>query len=157
MIRWSDADISTSAISFLWSEAVVAEVFVFMLTGPALLDRFGVRGAAILAAAAGIVRWSVAGVTTSVLLLSLIQPLHGLTFALLHLACMRMMGTLVAPSVAASAQALYAFGSGSLTAVLTLLSGALYASYAGAAFFLMAALCIIALPLAWFGFANGRD
>ncbi|WP_333939037.1 MFS transporter [Bradyrhizobium sp. CCBAU 11386] len=131
VIRWSDADISTSAISFLWSEAVVAEVLVFMLVGPTLLDRFGVRGAAILAAAAGIVRWSVAGVTTSVLLLSLIQPLHGLTFALLHLACMRMMGTLVAASVAATAQALYAFGSGLLTAVLTLLSGALYASYAG--------------------------
>lgn len=157
VIRWSDADISTSAISFLWSEAVVAEVLVFMLAGPALLARFGVRGAAILAAAAGIVRWSVAGVTTSVLLLSLIQPLHGLTFALLHLACMRMMGTLIAANVAATAQALYAFGSGLVTAVLTLLSGALYASYAGAAFFPMAALCMIALPLAWFGFANERD
>lgn len=156
VIRWSDAGISTSTISFLWSEAVVAEVLVFMLAGPALLDRFGVRGAAVLAAAAGIVRWSVAGVTTSVLLLSLIQPLHGLTFALLHLACMRMMGVLVAASVAATAQALYAFGSGLLTAVLIYLSGALYASYAGAAFFCMAALCVVALPFAWFGFANGR-
>ncbi|WP_346016188.1 MFS transporter [Bradyrhizobium sp. C-145] len=136
VIRWSDADISTSAISFLLSEAVVAEVLVFMLAGPALLDRFGVRGAAILAAAAGIVRWSVAGVTTSVLLLSLIQPLHGLTFALLHLACMRMMGTLVAASVAATAQSLYAFGSGLLTAVLTFLSGELHASYAGRRSFL---------------------
>lgn len=157
VIRWSDAGISTSTISFLWSEAVVAEVLVFMLAGPALLDRLGVRGAAVLAAAAGLVRWSVAGVTTSVLLLSLIQPLHGLTFALLHLACMRMMGVLVAASVAGTAQALYAFGSGLLTAVLIYLSGALYASYAGAAFFSMAALCVVALPFVWFGFANGRD
>jgi PPP family 3-phenylpropionic acid transporter len=60
VIRWSDAGISTSAISFLWSEAVVAEVFASLLIGPALLDRFGVRAAAVLAAAAGIVRWSVA-------------------------------------------------------------------------------------------------
>jgi MFS transporter, PPP family, 3-phenylpropionic acid transporter len=157
VIRWSDAGISTSAISFLWSEAVVAEVFTFLLIGPAFLDRFGVRAAAVLAAAAGIVRWSVAGATTSVLLLSLIQPLHGLTFALLHLACMRMMSALVATSVAATAQALYAFGSGLLTAILTLLSGALYASYAGAAFFPMAALCVAALPFAWFGFADERD
>jgi PPP family 3-phenylpropionic acid transporter len=37
----------------------------------------------------------VAGVTTSVLALSIIQPLHGFTFALLHLASMRMMRTLV--------------------------------------------------------------
>jgi PPP family 3-phenylpropionic acid transporter len=156
VIRWSDAGISTSVISFLWSEAVVAEVFMFLLIGPALLDRFGVRAAAVLAAAAGIVRWSVAGATTSVLLLSLIQPLHGLTFALLHLACMRMMSALVATTIAATAQAIYAFGSGLLTAVLTFLSGALYASYAGAAFFPMAALCVAALPFAWFGFADER-
>lgn len=156
VIRWSDAGISTAAISFLWSEAVVAEVFVFFLIGPALLDRFGARGAAVLAAAAGIVRWSIAGVTTSVLLLSLIQPLHGLTFALLHLACMRMMAALVAVPVAATAQALYAFGSGLVTAALTFLSGPLYASHAGAAFFPMAALCVMALPFAWFGFADAR-
>jgi PPP family 3-phenylpropionic acid transporter len=157
VIRWSDAGLNTSAIGFLWSEAVVAEVLVFMLAGPALLDRFGVRGAAVLAAAAGIVRWSVAGVTTSVLLLSLIQPLHGLTFALLHLACMRMMRTLVPTSVAATAQALYAFSSGLVTAALTFLAGLLYGSYAGATFFPMAAICVIALPFAWFGFTDGRD
>ncbi|WP_407159468.1 MFS transporter [Bradyrhizobium sp. STM 3557] len=95
VIRWSDAGIGTSAISFLWSEAVAAEVFVFFVVGPALIDRFGVRGAATFAAAAGIIRWLIAGVTTSILLLSLIQPLHGLTFALLHLACMRMMRAFV--------------------------------------------------------------
>jgi MFS transporter, PPP family, 3-phenylpropionic acid transporter len=157
VIRWSDAGISPSTISFLWSEAVIAEVFVFLVAGPALVERFGARGAALLAATAGIVRWSVASVTTSVLLLSLIQPLHGLTFALLHLACMRMMGVLVSTRVAATAQALYAFGSGFVTAALTYFSGTLYALYSGAAFFPMAALCVIALPFAWFGFANDKD
>ena len=52
-------------------EAVAAEVVVFVLIGPALLDRLGARGAAVLAAAAGIVRLSAAGVTTSVLALSI--------------------------------------------------------------------------------------
>src|SRR5947207_720699 len=80
VIRWSDAGIDTSVISVLWSEAVAAEVIVFFLVGPALLARFGARGAA-LAAAAGIVRWSISGMTTSVLLLSIVQPLHALTFA----------------------------------------------------------------------------
>src|SRR4030088_874843 len=107
VIRWSDAGMDTSVISVLWSEAVAAEVFVFFLIGPALIDRFGVRGPAALAAAAGILRWSIAGVTTSVLMLSILQPLHGLTFALLHLACMRMMGTLVPPSLSATAQTFY--------------------------------------------------
>ena len=154
VIRWSDAGIDTLVISVLWSEAVAAEVIVFFLIGPALIDRVGAHGAAALAAVAGILRWSVAGVTTSVLLLSIVQPLHGLTFALLHLACMRIMGTLVPTSLAATAQATYAFGSGFTTAALTLLSGALYARYGGVSFFPMAVLCGVALPFAWFGLAN---
>ena len=129
VIWWSAAGIAPSTISVLWSEAVAAEVVVFFLIGPALLDRLGARGAAVLAAAAGIVRWSVAGVTTSVLALSILQPLHGLTFALLHLASMRMMRTLVPAGLAGTGQSIYAFGSGCLTAVLTLLSGILYAKF----------------------------
>lgn len=76
---WSAAGIEPATISFLWSEAVAAEVVVFFLIGPALVGRLGARGAAVLAAAAGIVRWSVAGVTTSVLTLSIVQPLHPTT------------------------------------------------------------------------------
>ena len=157
VIRWSNAGIGTSAISFLWSEAVAAEVIVFFLVGPALLNRFGARGAAALAAVAGIIRWSIAGVTTSVAVLALLQPLHGLTFALLHLACMRMMAALVPTPMAATAQALYAFGSGAVTAALTLFSGFLYASYGGGAFAAMAVLCGLALPLAWSGFTDAWD
>jgi len=157
VIRWSDAGMDASVISILWSEAVAAEVIVFLIIGPALLRRIGPRGAAALAALAGVIRWSGAGVTTSVLLLSIVQPLHGLTFALLHLACMRMMGSLVPISLCATAQAFYAFGAGLTTAALTLLSGILYARYGGASFFLMAVLCGIALPFAWFGFAEKRN
>src|SRR2546430_11301985 len=125
VIRWGDAGMDAPIISILWSEAVASEIIVFFLIGPALLSRIGPRGAAALAAVAGIIRWSVAGVTTSVLLLSIVQPLHGLTFALLHLACMRMMGSLVPISLCATAQAFYAFGAGLTTAALTLLSGIL--------------------------------
>jgi PPP family 3-phenylpropionic acid transporter len=156
VIRWSGAGIDTRVISVLWSEAVAAEVIVFVLIGPALLDRFGARGAAALAAAAGMVRWSVAGVTSSALLLSIVQPLHGLTFALLHLACMRIMGAVVPVSVAATAQSIYAFASGAVAAVVTLSSGILYARYGGAAFLPMTGLCGVALPLAWFGLGDER-
>jgi PPP family 3-phenylpropionic acid transporter len=153
VIWWSAAEIEPSTISILWSEAVAAEVVVFFVIGPALLDRFGARGAAVLAAAAGIVRWSVAGMTTSVLALSIIQPLHGFTFALLHLAAMRMMQALVPPRLAGTGQSMYAFGSGCSTAVLTMLSGILYANFGGASFLAMAILCAVALPLAWRSFA----
>jgi MFS transporter, PPP family, 3-phenylpropionic acid transporter len=157
VIWWSAAGIAPSAISALWSEAVAAEVVVFFLIGPALLHRFGARSAAALAAVAGTVRWSVAGVTTSVLTLSILQLLHGLTFALLHLASMRMMRTLVPAGLAGTGQSIYAFGSGCLTAVLTFLSGILYARFGGAAFLPMAVLCAVALPLAWLGFGDERN
>ncbi len=156
-IRWTDAGMSPSAVSFLWSEAVIAEVFVFLFIGPAFLDRFGARDAAILSAGAGILRWCVAGLTTSTWALALIQPLHGLTFALLHLACMRIFGDLIPRSAAATAQAFYALGSGLMTAALTFLSGALYASYTGAGFFAMAVLCALALPVASLGLADTSD
>ena len=96
---------------------------VFFLIGPWLINRIGVRGAAVLAAIAGIVRWSFIGFTNSVLLLSLLQPLHGLTFALLHLACMRVLGTVVPAGLAATAQALYAFGAALVTAILMFFAG----------------------------------
>jgi PPP family 3-phenylpropionic acid transporter len=161
VIRWSNAGLEPWTISILWSEAVAAEVIVFFLVGPAFLDRFGSRGAACLAALAGIVRWSIEGLTTSVLALAILQPLHGLTFALLHLACMRIMTIVVPTGLSATAQTFYAFGAGLTTASLTLLSGPLYNKYGGAAFIPMAVLCAIALPFAWFGLAgverNARD
>jgi len=151
VIRWSGAGIGAPAISLLWSESVVAEVVVFLLIGPILLDRLGERRAVALATAAGITRWSVEAVTNSVWTLSILQPLHGLTFALLHLACMRMMSASIPSNVAATAQSVYGFAAGLVTAAVTLSSGFLYARYGGAAFFPMAALCAAALPFAWFG------
>jgi PPP family 3-phenylpropionic acid transporter len=151
VIRWSDAGIGASTISFLWSEAVAAEVIVFFLIGPMLLDHIGERRAATLAVTAAIVRWVVEGLTNSVFALSILQPLHGLTFALLHLACMRMMGVSIPRNIAATAQSVYGLASGLVTAGVTLCSGVLYARYGGAAFLPMAGLCAVALPFAWFG------
>jgi PPP family 3-phenylpropionic acid transporter len=154
VIRWSDAGISTSVISILWSEAVAAEVIVFVLVGPALVRKFGVRGAATLAASAGVARWSIASATTSVFLLAVLQPLHGLTFALLHLACMRSMAVHIPTHLSATAQAIYALAAGVVTAALTFWSGILYGWYGGASFLLMAVLCAVALPFAWFGLSD---
>jgi PPP family 3-phenylpropionic acid transporter len=151
VIRWSAAGIRASTIGILWSEAVASEVIVFFLIGPMLLDRLGERRAATLAVTAAIVRWAVEGVTNSVFALSMLQPLHGLTFALLHLACMRMMGVSVPRNIAATAQSVYGLASGLVTAAVTLCSGVLYARYGGAAFLPMAGLCAVALPFAWFG------
>ena len=74
----------------------MAKVVVFVVVGPALLKRLGPAGAAALAASAGVIRWSVTAVTAWLPAMALVEPLHGLTFALLHLACMQML-SVVAP------------------------------------------------------------
>ena len=150
VIRWSAGGMSAATASILWSEAVAAEVLVFFLIGPALVRTLGAAGAMSLAAAAGLLRWSVMALTVDVTALALVQPLHGFTFALLHLACMRQLGEIVPPSLTATAQAIYGtLAVGAVTAALTLVSGPLYGRFGGGGFALMAGLCAIALPIAW--------
>ena len=150
MIRWRAAGLGPTTGAVLWSEAVLAEVLVFFLIGPALVRRLTPAGALALAAVAGIVRWIVMATSTEVAALALVQPLHGITFALLHLACMRLIAQAVPPSLAGTAQAIYGtVGIGGATALVTLSSGALYGRLGAAGFWVMAALCAGALPLAW--------
>jgi PPP family 3-phenylpropionic acid transporter len=128
---------------------VAAEVVVFFIIGRPLLDRLGPAGAAALAATAGMVRWSVEAQTAWLPAMAAIQPLHGLTFALLHLANMRVLAETVPPRLAATALTLYGtVGVGAAVALLTLVSGSLYAKFGAQGFWVMAALCAAALPLA---------
>jgi PPP family 3-phenylpropionic acid transporter len=148
VIRWTAAGISPATTSLLWSESVAAEVVVFFVIGPSLVTRLTPAGALTVAAVAGILRWMVAARTTAVLALALIQPLHGITFALLHLACMRLIAAIVPRGLEGTAQAIYGtVGIGAANALLTLASGALYGRLGGGSFWLMAALCALALPL----------
>jgi MFS transporter, PPP family, 3-phenylpropionic acid transporter len=149
VIRWHDAGISTVTASLLWSESVAAEVIVFLLAGPLLVRRLGPAHAAMLAAGAGIVRWTVLGATTQIVPLALVEPLHGLTFALLHLAVMRLISGTVPSHLAATAQALYGtLAVGLSTTLLTFASGSLYMWLGGQAFYIMAILCATAIPFA---------
>lgn len=149
VIRWRAAGLGPGTVSLLWSLAVLSEVVVFVLGGARLLDRLGTAGAAMLAAGAGILRWAIMATTVAVPMLAIGQALHGFTFALLHLANMRLLADLVPARSAATAQALYAtLGLGLANTVLTGLSGWLYGRLGADAFWSMAALCLLALPLA---------
>ena len=147
MIRWNAVGIGPDTAGLLWSEAVAGEVVVF-LTGRPLLDRFGPAGAAVLAATIGALRWIVSAETVAVWAIAAIQPLHGVTFALLHLACMRRLAEMVPPHLSATALAVYGAGVGAASALLTLLSGWLYGAIEAQGFWVMAALCLAAIPLA---------
>jgi PPP family 3-phenylpropionic acid transporter len=150
IIRWNNSGISPQIASVLWSVAVAAEVVVFFLIGPSLLNRLGPSRAIAIAAVAGAVRWLAAALTSDVAALALIQTLHGITFALMHLACMRLLASCIPPQLAATAQALYGtVGVGAATAILIVASGWLYSSLGAYAFLVMSGLCLAALPVAF--------
>ena len=148
VIRWRAAGVTPGMASVLWSESVAAEVVVFFAIGPWLVARLSPAGVIALAAAAGVLRWVAMALTTELVVLALTQPLHGLTFAALHLACMRLIAAIVPRHLAATAQATYALGAAATTALLALASGGLYAKLGAEAFLVMALLSAVAAPVA---------
>jgi MFS transporter, PPP family, 3-phenylpropionic acid transporter len=150
VIRWDVAGIDPATAGVLWSLSVAAEVVVFFFFGRPLIDRLGPHGAAMMAAVAGVVRWAVMAETGWLPAIAAIEALHGLTFALLHLTCMRLLAECVPRHLAATALTLYGtVGIGAPAALLTLASGPLYARFGAQGFWVMAGLCVAALPFAW--------
>jgi MFS transporter, PPP family, 3-phenylpropionic acid transporter len=152
VISWRATGLKPELVSALWSEAVFSEILVFFFLGPLLLARWRLRSCALLAAAGGVLRWSALAVSSDWIVLAFAQMLHGLTFSLVHLTCMKVIGSRIPEHLAATAQMIYGTVSlGLASAVLTLASGWIYARYGQSGFWLMAALCaassVAAVPL----------
>lgn len=148
MILWRGAGIGAGTAGLLWSVQVAAEVLVFLLVGPPLLARIGPPAGIAVAACAGALRWAVLASTTAIPWLAAVESLHGLSFALLHLACLGLIEAATPPDLRATALALYGtLGLGLSGVLATLAAGALYGTYGAAAFWAMAALSLAALPL----------
>jgi MFS transporter, PPP family, 3-phenylpropionic acid transporter len=149
VIYWNAAGIGPAVVSILWSEQVVAEVVVFLVIGPALLGWIGPARALTMSAAIGAIRWALSATSTDPYVLACIEPLHGATFALLHLASMRVITTVTPPRLAAMAQSVYGtLGIGATATILTFASGVLYEDMGGRGFWVMSALCVAAIPVA---------
>lgn len=148
MIRWREAGIEPGVAGALWAVAVGAEVAVFFLVGGPVLARIGARGACLVACGAAILRWSVMAMTAAPAMMLLVQPLHGLTFALLHLACMQLIAENVPSELLGTAQGLYAtLGAGISSVLLTVVAGILFDSLGASAFWAMAGLSACAAPV----------
>ncbi|CAA2102580.1 putative 3-phenylpropionic acid transporter [Methylobacterium bullatum] len=149
MILWSRNSIPAGIAGLLWSEAVAAEILVFLLAGPWILRRLDPGRAIGLAAVAGALRWGIGAETVALPALVAIQCLHGLTFALLHLACLKEIGRCVPPDLTATALTLYGpLGLGLSSALFTLAAGPLFAAYGASGFWAMSAVSLTALPVA---------
>jgi PPP family 3-phenylpropionic acid transporter len=145
-IHWQAAGLGEGLIGALWATGVVAEIALF-LWGRGVAARLGPLGLSLVAAGAGVLRWGAQAQTTDPWLLFPLQVLHAATFGAQHLAVMQVLGRVVPPAQAATAQALHAsLGTGLAMGVLTLACGPLYAAFGGGGYWAMAALCAAALP-----------
>jgi PPP family 3-phenylpropionic acid transporter len=139
-IHWLAAGHDVAAVGALWTIGVVAEIVLFA-AGARVLSRLDGAWLLALGGAAAAARWLVAGLTTDLAVLVVIQLLHGLSFGATHLAAMSLLVRLAPARLGATAQALHAAISwGGVFGVVILASGALYGALGGAAFYPMAAL-----------------
>ena len=151
-LHWRSAGIPDSAIGALWAEGVAAEILLFAFSGAAAA-RLGPVRLMLIAAAAGLVRWTVLAESTDLAALAAVQWLHGLTFGAAHLAAIHYMLRTVPEDMSASAQSLYSgFAVGLAMGLAMLAGGRLFDAFGGGAFHAMTALSVGGgLAAVWLG------
>jgi PPP family 3-phenylpropionic acid transporter len=139
-LYWQRQGFGDGTIAVLWAEGAVAEVALFY-AGGRYVRRWGPGALLLLGGGGGLVRWTVTAWTGSLPVLLLIQPLHALTFAAVHLGAMHYLAGAVPQAQAATAQALFtAIVGGVGLGLASLLAGALYGAWGGGAYLAMAAM-----------------
>jgi PPP family 3-phenylpropionic acid transporter len=144
-LHWRDLGLSTGWSGALWAISIVAEVALFAYSA-AVVRRIGPVELIALGAGAAVVRWLAMGFDPPLALLVPLQLLHALTFGATHVGAMHFIGRAVPQVQAGTAQALYASVTGGIAmGGAMLLAGPLYATYAGQAYWAMAALAAVGL------------
>ena len=148
VLHWRSLGLSVGYIATLWAIGVLAEIALFWAArwvaplGPVQLIMLG--------AMAGIVRWLAMALDPAPWMLVPLQILHAGTFAATHLGAMHWIGARVPAATAGTAQAMLStFSSGIVMSSVTLLTGPLYAAYAGGAYLAMMVCCLVGLAAGW--------
>lgn len=143
-IYWKNAGYTADIIGYLWSLGVVAEVGVFALSNR-LFGKWSLRSLFMLASMGVVVRWGLTASTTVLFALIMIQLLHGITFALAHIAAIRYIQEAEQHKMVAY-QALYnAIPMGIVMATMTTLSGWGYEYWGAGVFWVMGAMGLMAM------------
>lgn len=143
-IYWKEAGYSEDIIGYLWSLGVVAEVAIFALS-KRLFSGWTLRALFMVAALGVVVRWGLTASTTALVALVMIQLLHGVTFAIAHIAAIQYIQHSEQRKMVAL-QALYnAIPLGAFIALMTTLSGWGYENWGANVFWAMAAMGVLAL------------
>ncbi|NIY83258.1 3-phenylpropionate MFS transporter [Vibrio hepatarius] len=143
-IYWKEAGYSEDIIGYLWSLGVVAEVAVFAFS-KRMFSGWTLRTLFVVASLGVVARWGLTASTTALVALVMIQLLHGVTFAMAHIAAIQYIQNSEQRKMVAL-QALYnAIPLGAFIALMTALSGWGYENWGANVFWAMAAMGVLAL------------
>lgn len=144
-IHWQSLNISPGIIGLLWAVGVIAEILLFMFSRRAVAA-IGTVNLIVLAALAGILRWTITAFSPPLWVLFPIQVLHALTFGAAHLGAVHFISEAIPEKYSATAQGLYAAcAAGIAMGAAILASGPLYEALGGYAYLAMAALSLVSL------------
>ncbi|HFQ4931030.1 TPA: 3-phenylpropionate MFS transporter [Vibrio vulnificus] len=143
-IYWQQAGHSEEIIGYLWSLGVVSEVAVFA-SSKRLFAGWSLRALFVAASIGVMLRWGITASTTLLLGLVLVQLLHGVTFAMAHIAAIQYIQNSEEHKMVAL-QALYnALPLGAFIAAMTAFSGWGFEHWGANVFWVMAAMGLVAL------------
>lgn len=143
-IYWQQAGHSEEIIGYLWSLGVVSEVAVFALS-KRLFAGWSLRALFVAASIGVMLRWGITASTTLLLGLVLVQLLHGVTFAMAHIAAIQYIQNSEEHKMVAL-QALYnALPLGAFIAAMTAFHGWGFEHWGANVFWVMAAMGLVAL------------
>lgn len=148
-LLWTRQGVPAWVVGLLWGTGVSVEVLFLWFMRP-LRERLGPVNLLLLAAGAGVVRWTASAFEPPLWLLFPLQALHALTFAAAFLGGLHLIERSTPPRYASLAQTLSSsWASGLLIGLATLASGPLYDRLGSLGYFLGAGMCAVALVLAW--------
>ncbi|PKF77710.1 3-phenylpropionate MFS transporter [Vibrio sp. vnigr-6D03] len=143
-LHWKSSGISADIIGYLWSLGVIAEISVFAFSKRMFMG-WSLRLLFVVASVGVFVRWGLTASTTDIGALIMVQLLHGVTFAMAHIAAIQFIQK-QSQNKMVPLQALYnAIPLGAFIALMTTLSGWGYEKWGENVFWMMAAMGVIAI------------
>ena len=147
-VQWDALGYDKFTIGSFWAISIMAEVTLFGFSG-ALVKRFGPIGLIIMGITGGIIRWVFMAQDFGLGITAVLQTLHAISFAMVHLGTMHYIRKTVPAGLRNSAQGLYAAISGGIALSASMwLSGLLYTELLGNTYLVMAAISLAALSFA---------
>lgn len=144
-VYWTKLGISPVVIGLFWMAAVLTEVVMFGFS-KRFVGRLGAERLMLVGLTGGAIRWIIMSYVTDVWTTAMVQMLHAVSFAMLHLGTMHYIRATIPPRLQNTAQGLYgAISGGIFMALMTRMAGDVFEQYGGKGFLFMALVSIVAL------------